>query len=55
MDVKAKTCPSSIADIEGKLDELVKFLEYEESITVDSTTQERIRTKLIELGIWQQA
>jgi low affinity Fe/Cu permease len=55
MDIQVKTCPSSIADIEGQLEELIKFLEYEESITVDSTTQERIRTKLIELGIWQQA
>jgi hypothetical protein len=55
MDVQVKTCPSSIADIEGQLEELIKFLEYEESITVDNATQERIRTKLIELGIWQQA
>ena len=55
MDIQVKTCPSSIADMEGQLEELIKFLEYEESITVDSTTQERIRTKLIELGIWQQA
>jgi hypothetical protein len=55
MDVQVKTCPSSIADMEGQLEELIKFLEYEESITVDNTTQKRIRTKLIELGIWQQA
>jgi low affinity Fe/Cu permease len=55
MDIQVKTCPSSIADMEGQLEELIKFLEYEESITVDSTTQERIRTKLIELGVWQQA
>jgi hypothetical protein len=49
-----KTCPTSIADLEGKLDDLIKFLEYEEAMTVDPTTQRRIRTKLVELGIWEQ-
>ena len=53
MDAEKKSCPSSIADIEGKLDELIKFIEYEEAMTVDPTTQKRIRAKLIELGIWQ--
>ncbi len=53
MDVQVKTCPSSIADMEGQIEELIEFLEHEESITNDSTTQERIRAKLIELGIWQ--
>jgi hypothetical protein len=53
MDVQVKTCPSSIADMEGQIEELIKFLEYEESITIDSATQERIRAKLIELGVWQ--
>jgi len=55
MNTQIKTCPSSIADMEGQLEELIKFLEYEESISNDSTTQERIRAKLIELGIWQLA
>jgi low affinity Fe/Cu permease len=55
MDVQVKTCPSSIADMEGQIEELIKFLEYEESITIDSATQERIRAKLIELGVWQLA
>jgi hypothetical protein len=32
--------------------ELVDFLEYEEAMTVDTRTQQRITTKLIELGIW---
>lgn len=53
MDVKTKTCPSSIADLEGQIEELIKFLENEEAMTADSKTQERIRTKLIELSIWQ--
>lgn len=53
MDVKIKTCPSSIADLESQLEELIKFLENEEAITADSNTQERIRTKLIELNVWQ--
>ena len=53
MDEPIKACPTSIADLEGKLDDLIKFLEYEEAMTVDPTTQKRIRTKLIELGIWE--
>lgn len=53
MDEPIKACPTSIADLEGKLDDLIKFLEYEEAMTVDPTTQKRIRAKLIELGIWE--
>lgn len=39
-------------NIEHKFDELIKFLEYEEAMTVDTRSQQRITTKLIELGIW---
>lgn len=53
MDDQIKTCPSSIADMQDKLDDLIKFLEYEEAMSVDPTTQRRIRAKLIELGVWQ--
>lgn len=52
MDNENKPCPSSIADLEGKFDDLIKFLEYEEAMSVDPTTQRRIRAKLVELGIW---
>jgi hypothetical protein len=54
MEEPIKPCPTSLADLEGKLDDLIKFLEYEEAMTVDPTTQRRIRTKLVELGIWEQ-
>lgn len=54
MDDQIKTCPTSLADLEGKLDDLIKFLEYEEAMSVDPTTQRRIRAKLVELGIWEQ-
>jgi hypothetical protein len=54
MDEPIKTCPSSIADMQGQLDDLIKFLEYEEAMSVDPTTQRRIRAKLVELGIWKQ-
>jgi hypothetical protein len=53
MSEEKKSCPSSIADLESQLDDLIKFIEYEEAMTVDPTTQKRIRAKLIELGIWQ--
>lgn len=53
MEEPIKACPSSIADMQGQLDDLIKFLEYEEAMSVDPTTQRRIRAKLIELGIWQ--
>lgn len=52
MDTEKQPCPSSLADIEGKLDDLIKFLEYEEAMSVDPTTQRRIRLKLQELGVW---
>lgn len=45
------TKPST--DLQDKIDDLIKFIEYEEAMTVDPTTQKRIRAKLIELGVWQ--
>jgi low affinity Fe/Cu permease len=51
MEAEKKSCPSSIADIQSQLDELIKFIEYEEAMTVDPNTQKRIRAKLVELGI----
>jgi hypothetical protein len=53
MDREKPVCPTSNADLQGKYDELVKFLEYEEAMSVDPTTQRRIRAKLVELGEWQ--
>ena len=35
--------------------DLVNFIETEEAFTVDPKTQDRIRQKLIDLGIWQDA
>jgi hypothetical protein len=32
--------------------ELVSFLEYEEAMTVDTRSQQRMAAKLTELGIW---
>ena len=32
--------------------ELVHFLEYEEAMTVDTRSQQRMSAKLRELGIW---
>ena len=53
MDIEQPTCPTSKLDLQGQYDELVEFLEYEESYTVDPKSQKRIRAKLKELGIWQ--
>lgn len=52
MNTETKACPSSVADLEGQLTDLISFLEYEEAYTVDPKTQKRIRAKLVELGIW---
>jgi hypothetical protein len=54
MEEEKKSCPSSIADLQGQLDELIEFIEYEEAMTVDPTTQKRIRAKLVKLGIWKK-
>lgn len=32
--------------------ELVALLEYEEALTVDTRSQQRMSAKLIELGLW---
>ena len=34
--------------------DLINFIETEEAFTVDSKTQDRIRKKLEELGIWNK-
>lgn len=51
-NTESKPCPSSVADIQDKLDDLIKFLEYEEAMTVDPRSQRNIAAKLKELGIW---
>lgn len=51
MDI-TKLCPSSVADLESQIQELIAFLEYEEAFTVDPRTQQRIRKKLEQLTIW---
>jgi hypothetical protein len=55
MESENKKCPSSVADLQSQLDELVLFLEREESYTNDPETQVRIIEKLIDLKVWQQA
>lgn len=56
---KAEDCKAEKASIESKLKncndlirELVQFLEYEEAMTVDTRSQQRMSAKLIELGLW---
>ena len=56
---KAEDCQAEKASIESKLKncndlirELVHFLEYEEAMTVDTRSQQRMSAKLIELGLW---
>lgn len=41
-------------DIESELtvEGLIEFLEYEEALTTDKATASRIKTLLINLGIW---
>lgn len=52
MNTETKACPSSVADLESQLTDLISFLEYENAYTADPKTEKRIRTKLTELGIW---
>lgn len=59
-----KACPSSIAgaidsyieDLDTankKIDQLYHFIEMTEALTYDQATSKRIRSFLIEEGIWQ--
>jgi len=55
----AEDCRAELAQITSKLNncnelikELVALLEYEEALTVDTRSQQRMSAKLIELGLW---
>ena len=57
----AENCKAELASAISRLDscsntlkELLALLEYEEALTVDPRTQQRISTKLTELGIWKK-
>jgi hypothetical protein len=52
-------CRAELAQVTSKLNncnelikELVALLEYEEALTVDTRSQQRMSAKLIELGLW---
>jgi hypothetical protein len=56
---KAEDCQAELAQVTSKLNncnelikELVALLEYEEALTVDPRSQQRMSAKLIELGLW---
>jgi len=56
---KAEDCRAELAQVTSKLNncndlikELVSLLEYEEALTVDTRSQQRMSSKLIELGLW---
>jgi len=47
-----ETQEKTIEELKAEYDQIIAFLEYEEAFTVDPRTQERIRKKLQQLGIW---
>jgi hypothetical protein len=56
---KAEDCQAELTSVAQRLKncndlirELVHFLEYEEAMTVDTRSQQRMSEKLIELGLW---
>ena len=56
---KAEDCRAELSAVAAKLTncddltkQLIALLEYEEALTVDTRSQQRIGAKLIELGIW---
>jgi hypothetical protein len=56
---RAEDCKAELAQVTSKLNncnnlikELVALLEYEEALTVDTRSQQRMSAKLIELGLW---
>ena len=55
----AEDCRAELAQATSKLNncnelikELVALLEYEEALTVDTRSQQRMSAKLIKLGLW---
>ncbi len=55
----AEDCRAELVQATSKLNncnelikELVALLEYEEALTVDTRSQQRMSAKLIELGLW---
>ena len=56
---KAEDCRAELAQVTTKLNncnelikELVALLEYEEAMTIDPRSQQKMSAKLIELGLW---
>jgi hypothetical protein len=56
---RAEDCRTELAQVKSELTncndlikELVALLEYEEALTVDTRSQQRMSAKLIELGLW---
>jgi hypothetical protein len=56
---RAIDCRAELAQVTSKLNncndlikELVALLEYEEALTVDTRSQQKMSAKLIELGLW---
>ena len=56
---KAEDCRAELSQATAKLNEsnelvkkLKELLEYEEALTVDTRSQQRIGSKLRELGLW---
>jgi len=56
---RAEDCRAELAQVKSELNncndlikELVALLEYEEALTVDTRSQQKMSAKLIELGLW---
>ena len=47
-----ETQEKTTEQLQAEYDQIIAFLEYEEAFTVDPRTQDRIRAKLQQLGIW---
>jgi hypothetical protein len=57
--VTSEDCRAELAQVKSQFNncnelikELVALLEYEEALTVDTRSQQRMSSKLIELGLW---
>lgn len=49
---QSEDCAAKLKQTQSELTEVYKFLEYTEAITVDTSSQRKIRNFLYKKGVW---
>lgn len=52
---QSEDCAAKLKQTQAELTEAYKFLEYTEAMTVDTSSQRKIRNFLYEKGVWTKS